>query len=195
MPIFMPSWIEFRLGLQGLFRLALLDRGFVACFDRSIAGALRSFGLALPLLPLFLWLVWLNIEAPLPSTILYLAAKAVGYAYSWILFPFVILAAGRLLERTADAPGCIAIYNWTSVLWLVLQIPVSIFAALGIAPDLAGFLSLGIFIASLVIEGFLFIVTLRVALWQAAILVAIDVIVSQAVIWPISDWLGGASES
>jgi hypothetical protein len=187
----MPSWIEFRIGSQGLFRLALFDRAFLACFDRSAAGAIRSFGLALPLLPLFLWLVWLNIDQPLPSVPLYLTAKAVAYAYSWILFPFVILAAARLLEREQDAAGCITIYNWSSVLWMFLQLPISLLGALQVAPDVAGLLNLAIFIASLVIEGFLFIVSLRVVLWQAAVLVAIDVVLSQMVIWPISDWLGG----
>jgi hypothetical protein len=188
----MPSWIEFRLGCQGLYRLAFLNRGFLGYFDRSMAGALRSFGLALPLLPLFLWLVWLNVDQPLPSVGLYLTAKAVAYAYSWILFPFVILAAARLLERDQEAAGCITIYNWTSVLWLFLQLPISLMAALEIAPDMTELLSLGLFVASLVIEGFLFIACLRVAIWQAAALVAVDVVLSKAVIWPISDWLGGA---
>jgi len=188
----MPSWIEFRLGCQGLYRLAFLNRGFLGYFDRSSAGAVRSFGLALPLLPLFLWLVWLNLEQPLPSVGLYLTAKTVGYAYSWILFPFVILAAAQMLHRNQEAAGCITIYNWTSVLWMFLQLPVSLMVALAIAPDMAKLLHLALFVASLIIEGFLFIATLRVVLWQAAALVAIDLVLSQAVIWPISEWLGGA---
>jgi hypothetical protein len=189
----MPSWIEFRLGCRGLYRLALLDRSFVAHFDRSAAGALRSFGLALPLLPPFLLLVWLGIDHPVPSTGLYLIAKSVGYAYSWILFPFVILVAARLFDRGNDAPVGIAVYNWLSVLWMGLQLPIAVFALVDIAPGLAGFLNLAIFFASLVIESFLFIVALRVVLWQAAALVAVDVVLNQALIWPISDWLGGAT--
>ena len=189
----MPSWIEFRLGCQGLYRLASLNRGFLSYFDRSSAGAVRSFGLALPLLLLFLWLVWLNVDRPLPNVALYLTAKAVGYAYSWILFPFVILAAAQLLHRHQEAAGCITVYNWTNVLWMFLQLPISLMAALAIAPDMTKMLHLGLFVASLVIEGFLFIATLRVALWQAAALVAIDLVLSQAVIWPMSEWLGGAS--
>jgi septum formation protein len=52
-------------------------------------------------------------------------------------------------------------------------------------------LNLAIFVASLVIEGFLFMVAMRLALWQSALLVAVDVVLSQAVIWPVSDWLAG----
>lgn len=189
----MPSWIEFRLGCQGLYRLALFNRGFLGYFDRSTAGALRSFGLALPILPLFLWLVWLNLDRPVPSMLLYLAAKTVGYAYGWILFPFIILNAGRLLHRDSEAVGCITIYNWTSVLWLALQLPVTALGALGLASDVTGLLNLVLFIATLVIEGFLFVVVLRLATWQAALLVAVDVILSQGLIWPMTDWLAGIS--
>jgi hypothetical protein len=187
----MPSWTEFRLSCQGLYRLALLDRSFLGNFDHSTAGALRSFGLALPLLPPFLWLIWLTTGQPVPSMGVYLTAKAVGYAYGWILFPFVILTAARLLDRDKEALGCITIYNWSNLLWTVLQLPFVVFS-LGGAPDLAWLLNLAIFIASLVIEGFLFIVSLRVALWQAAALVAIDVVLNQIVIWNISEWLGCA---
>lgn len=187
----MPSWIEFRFGCQGLYRLAVFNRGFLAFFDRSNAGALRSFGLLLPLLPVFLWLVWLNLPGPVPSVGLYLAAKAIGYIYGWILLPFVILAAAQLLDRDQEAAGCISIYNWTRVLWAFLELPIGLLAALKVGPDLIGLLNLGIIIASLVIEGFLFIASLRILLWQAAILVAIDVILSLIVIGPISDWLGG----
>jgi len=188
----MPNWLEFRLGCQGLYRLALLDRSFLGCFDRSTAGALRSFGLLPPLMPLFLWLVWLNTDQPVPSMGTYLAAKAIAYIYSWLLFPFVILISARLLDRHNEGPGCITVYNWASLLWMVLQLPAAVFAMLDIAPDLTGLLNLAIYIASLVIEGFLFVVCLRLALWQSAALVAIDVVLSQAVIWPVSDWLGGA---
>jgi len=187
----MPSWIEFRLACQGLYRLALLDRGFLGCFDRSTAGALRSFGLLVPLLPIFMGMVWLNIDQSVPSIGLYLAAKALAYVYGWLVFPFAILFAARLLDHDKDGPGCIAVYNWASVLWMVLQLPTTILDVLDIAPDLAWLLNLAVFVASLVIEGFLFVVSLRVVLWQAAALVAIDVVLNQVVLWPVSDWLGG----
>jgi hypothetical protein len=188
----MPSWVEFRLACQGLYRLALLDRSFLGLFDRSTAGALRSFALAVPLLPLYLWLISLNIDQSVPDTATCLAAKGVGYIYGWILFPFAILIAARLLDRDNEAVGCIAIYNWTSVLWIALQLPPAALDALSIAPDLAALLSLAIFVASLVIEGFLFVVCMRLAIWQSALLVAIDVVLSQGVIWPVSTALGCA---
>jgi hypothetical protein len=187
----MPSWIEFRLGCQGLYRLARFDRNFLGYFDRSTAGVLRSFGLLVPLTPLFLALVWADHDQSIPSAGLYLSAKALAYVYNWILLPFVILTAGRLLDRGNDAPGCIAVYNWASVLWIALQLPATALVLVG-APGLAHVLGLAIFAVSLAVEGFLFVAAMRIALWQAASLVAIDVVLTQAVIWPISEWLGGA---
>ena len=188
----MPSWIEFRLSCQGLYRLALLDRGFLRYFDGSAKGALRSFRLAVPLFPLALWQVWLSIDETVPSPALFMFAKSVGYAYGWILFPFIILVAARLTNRYAEGPGCIAVYNWSSLLWAVLQLPALVLTTFGVAPDLAGLLSLAMFIASIVIEGFLLMVCLRIPLWQSAILVMIDVVLGQGVIWPISTRLGCA---
>jgi hypothetical protein len=187
----MPSWIEIRLGLQGLCRLALFDRSFSRFFDRSTAGILRSFGLLLLLLPIVLWQVWLTSEQPVDSLGRFLAGKSVAYAYNWLLFPFLILLAARFLERDAEAPGCIAIYNWTNVLWVALQMPTTLAIALGLSVDAAQMLGLALLIASLVIEGFMFAVALRVVLWQAAALVALDLLLSVMVIWPLGDWLSG----
>jgi hypothetical protein len=188
----MPSWIEFRLACQGLYRLALLDRGFLRHFDCSARGALRSFWLAVPLFPLAFWQIWLSIDESVPSPALFLFAKSVGYAYGWILFPFVILLAARLTDRYAEGPGCIALYNWSSLLWAVLQLPALALTVLDIAPDLAALLSLALLVASMVIEGFFLMVCLRIAIWQAAILVIIDVALGQGVIWPIATKLGCA---
>jgi hypothetical protein len=186
----MPSWTEFRLGCQGLYRLARFDRNFLRYFDRSVGGVLRSFGLAVLLLPLFLWQVWLGIDQSVPSPALFLFAKGVGYVYGWILFPFVVLAAARLLDRSADGPGCIAIYNWSSVLWMVLQLPLVALVALGVGKDLVALLNLLIFGASIAIEGFFIMVCLRIAIWQAAILVVIDVAIVEILIWPVATKLG-----
>ena len=37
----------------------------------------------------------------------------------------------------------------------------------------------------------MFVVVLRLVLWQAAALVALDFLLSLLVIWPMGDWLGG----
>jgi hypothetical protein len=184
----MPSWIELRLGCQGLFRLALFDRSFIGYFDRSRSGVLRSFGLFPLLLPIVLWQVWLSISPP-PSLVAFVLGKTVASAFNWVLFPFLILAAGRLLERENEAPGAIALYNWTNVLWVMLQIPPTLAVVLGVSTDIAQMLGLALLLASLVIEGFMFAVVLRIAPWHAAVLTILDLLLSALLIWPLGDWL------
>jgi hypothetical protein len=61
--------------------------------------------------------------------------------------------------------------------------------ALGVSLNVAQLLGLALLVASLVIEGFMLLVALRLALWQAAALVALDFLLSLMVIWPLGDWL------
>lgn len=186
----MPSWTEFRLGCRGLFLLARFDAAFLRYFDRTAAGALRSFWLALFILPYFLFQLWLDIDETVPSAALCVVSRSVGYAYGWILFPFVILIAGRMLEREQEAPGCVAVYNWTSLIWIALQLPAEFVGLVAPQADLANGLSLAALFASVAIEGFMFMRCLRILLWQAAALVAIDVFLSYFVVIPMFHTLG-----
>ncbi len=180
MPTSMPSWIEFRLACRGLLLLARFDPGFLRYFDRSAAGALRSFWLALPTLPISLLHDWLAAPHPLPSPGLFFAAEIVGYAMGWIVFPLLLLGLGKALEREAEMPGAIAICNWGTLVGIALYAPPSIVLALdqdsGIGHVL-GFLAIGF---ALAIKGFLLKQCLRLQTWQAATLVALDVVLSIA---------------
>ncbi|HNB26235.1 MAG TPA: hypothetical protein PLR41_04700 [Alphaproteobacteria bacterium] len=176
----MPSWIEFRLACRGLLLLARFDADFLRCFGRSASGALRSFWLALPILPIGLLHDWIAAPHPLPSPGLFFAAEVVGYAMGWILFPLLLLGLGRAIERDAEVPGAIAIYNWASLLSVVLYAPATLVLALDRESAIGhalGFLAVAF---ALVIEGFLLKQSLRLQLWQAATLVALDVVLSIA---------------
>lgn len=188
----MLSWTEFRLGCRGLWLLARFDPGFQRYFDRSAAGALRSFWLALLILPYFLFQLWLDIDQTVPSAALCIASRSVGYAYGWILFPFAILFAGRLLEREAEAPGCIAVYNWTSLLWIVLQLPAEFVTLVAPQSGLADGLGLAALFASALIEGYMLMRCLRIVMWQAAALLAFDIFLSFFVVIPMFHALGCA---
>lgn len=188
----MPSGIEFRLALRGLLLLARFDETFLRYFDRSAAGALRSFWLALLILPYFLLQLWLDIDQSVIAPLQCVAARSVGYAYGWILFPLVLLSVGRVLEREREAPGCIAVYNWTSLLWIVLHLPATLLGGLNPDSQLALGLSLLALAASVAIEGFLLMKCLRILLWQAAALVAVDLALSFFLVIPIFDALGCA---
>lgn len=186
----MISLAEFRLACRGLWLLARFDAGFLRYFDRSAGGALRSFWLALLILPYFAFQLWLDIDQSVADPLRCVAARGVSYAYGWILFPFVILFAGRVLEREAEAPGCIAVYNWFTLVWIVLQLP-ALAVTLG-NPDsrLAMGLSLVGLLVSMAMEGFLFLRCLRIQLWQAALLTIFDVFLSLYIVVPAFQALG-----
>jgi hypothetical protein len=184
--------MEFRLGCRGLVLLARFDAAFLRYFDRSASGALRSFWLALPVFPFFLWQVWVAMREPVVDTAYCLAARSVGYAYGWILFPLFLLWAAHTLERDREGPGCIAVYNWMSLIWVILQLPATILA--GFEPDsaVATGLDIAAFFFSLALEGFMLMQCLRIVLWQAALLVAVDVGISVVLIVPATQVLGCA---
>lgn len=184
---------EFRLGCRGLLYLARFDTQFLRHFDRTAGGALRSFWLALPILPFALFIYWREMDDTVPSAALYYAARCVGYAYGWILFPMVLLVAGRLLDRDAEAPGCITIFNWVSLLWVALQAPILIMFTVNPASGMAALLNIAALLYSVAVEGFLFLHCLRIQVWQAAILVALDVVLGLLVIQPAALALGGAA--
>jgi hypothetical protein len=188
----MISSTEFRSGVRGVLHLARFDKRFLGYFDRSAAGARRSFWLALIIWPLALVVYWIDIDQTVPSAGVYLVARSVGYAYGWILFPMLILVVGRLLGREAEAPGAIAVYNWFSLLWVALQIPVTILFAINPDSSLGTALGVVFLLYSMAIEGFFLMRCLQILVWQAAILVFVDIVLSLYLIAPAARQLGSA---
>src|SRR5689334_2583397 len=69
-PFRMISFAEFEIAFRGLLRLARFDGAFAGFFDLSQDGARRSFRLALPLLPVNLFLINLNVPWPQGSEVM-----------------------------------------------------------------------------------------------------------------------------
>src|SRR5688500_2564556 len=103
----MPSWIEFRLAYQGLTRLARFDSDFFRYFDRSPAGALRSFSVVALLYPYFLFNEWTGLPTGAEGSGRYLLAISVGYALNAVAMPTILLLVGPLFQRRTEAVGCI----------------------------------------------------------------------------------------
>ena len=90
-------------------------------------------------------------------------------------------------------PGCIAMYNWLSLLWVAFQLPLLVLFAIDRDSTAAMALSYLFLLYSIVLEGFLFVRALRIAAWQAAIMVVVDVVLNIYVIGPFSRVLGGVT--
>lgn len=175
----MPSWTEFRLACRGVTLLARFDADFLRYFDRSATGALRSFWLALFLLPFELLSTYLLLR-PLPGIERFLAADVVGYAFGWILFPMVLLTLERPLEREREVPGCIAILNWMQLLPVLLQVPALFAAVAGASLDLINGLLLIVILFVAAVQSFMFMKVLRIPLWQGIGLSIIETLLNIA---------------
>lgn len=176
----MISFAELEIALLGLLRLARFDAGFAGFFDLSPRGARRSFRLALPLLPIVLFLFHINADWPEDADMGRIVfSELIGYALSWTCFPLLLLAVARPIEREPRIYGVIAIYNWLTVLMIALQLPISIAAHYGLDKDWAGGLSDIALLFVTACEFFAFRRLLAVGIEMTIALVAVDFILSR----------------
>lgn len=185
----MPSFAEIALAWHGCLRLMRLDPNSLAYFDRSPQGALRSFTLAIPLYPYYLLQVWSSDVWPnVPDPARYIASMSIAYAFLWIVFPLVLLGLTRVFDAPERAAGCIAMYNWASLLVLAINLPI-----LGL--DLAGVETgpswIAPVIVSLFLNTYIFRLNLGITILPAILLVVFDFFLGQIVILPTFAHLGG----
>lgn len=173
----MPSWAEALAACAGLKRLLTFDAGFVAWFDRSPAGALRSFGLALPVLPCFL--VFYFYGAPIRPEIGMLqlvGATATFYALSWVMFPLLLIVIGRTLEREGQAIAALAFCNWFTAILTIAVTPLKVLAVSGLLGGVPDFIITIVIIGQLAYRSFAFRVLLGVGYGGAILLTLLDYI-------------------
>jgi hypothetical protein len=176
----MISFAEFEIALLGLLRLARFDAGFAGFFDLSREGARRSFRLALPLLPIVLFLMHLNANwADGTDMVRVVSGELIGYALSWTCFSLLLVSIARLIDRQSRIFAAIAIYNWITVLAIALQLPVSIAAYYGLEPEWAGALSDIALLFVTACEFFAFRRLLDIRIELTVALVAVDFILSR----------------
>ena len=188
----MPSWIEFRLAVHGLLRLARFNPDFPRFFDRSGAGALRSFWLMVPLYPFYLLQLWNSeVLSRTADSTQFLFAMSVGYLNLWLVPPLLIAVIAPMVGRDAEMPGCITVYNWAGVLNVGAAVPLILLDLAGVSSDLMSILYKVVLLVTLVWEAFLLTHTLRVPLWQAALAAIVDYFITHWVLLSIFLVLGG----
>lgn len=141
--------------VQGSWQLLRGDRGGMRCFDVSIDGFWRSFGVIVLLLPLF-WisglaekkrqLVEMNI---LPENFAdgpFWAAQIMGLGLDWIALPLVLAALAGPLGLSRGYVPFIVVRNWTSLLAATPYVLAALFYLVGlISIELMVLASLGTF--------------------------------------------------
>jgi len=190
----MPSWIEFRLAVQGLLRLARVNPDFLRFFDRSAAGALRSFWLMALIYPFYLLQLW-NPEliGQVESIPQFYLAMSVGFVVRWLVPPLLIASLAPMVGRDAEMPGCITIYNWSSLLGVAAAMPLVLLDLAGTSADAMTIPYNILLLVTAIWEAFLLTHALRIPLWQAALATAADHFITNWVLLSLFLVLGGVS--
>ena len=182
----MPSWIELRLAVLGLLRLARFDGDFQRFFDRSPNGALRSFWVAPIVLPYsVLAITQSGLLERVGDMAQFTITMAIGYTVLWVLPPAILTWVAPLIGRDAEMPGCITVYNWMSLLTATTGLPLIALRMAGVAPDVIDVPSNILLIVWLVWEAFLLKHALRIAMWQAVLASLADYLFMQHLVLPM----------
>jgi hypothetical protein len=168
------------VSLYGAWRLARLDtRGF-ELFDKTPAGAMRSFYAAVLVAPMYA-AVALMLPAAHDGSggLRWLLVETIAYVVSWLAYPVIAEQLTRTMECRERFEGYLSAYNWSMVLQNAVLLPLAGLTALDALPaDLMQILWL---VAIVAIMGYLWFIArtaLEVGAFVAAGLVLLDELLS-----------------
>lgn len=175
---------EVSSGLYGAWRLAWRDPKAMAWFDRSLAGAIRSFWAAAICYPGFVILLLMRLpQKDLHSPAIYtiLLVESIGYVIGWCAYPLAALPFCRWLAPEDRALGFIIAYNWSQVLQTAVLLPIAVVGGLDLAPSYAvAYADFIAYIAILVYEWFIARIALDAGALPATALVLLDIVIGAA---------------
>jgi hypothetical protein len=175
----MPTFREMACALFGAIRLAMMESSGLDFFDRSTAAAIRSFAAALVVLPAYVALLEPPKETATSSWLTFFVVEAIAYVCSWTAYALVMDELSRLLDRSARYPVFLSVYNWSSVVQMMIYLPAFVLSESGwLSPDVAKTVMFAATLAVLIYQWFLTRVALDVPGFTAAGLVLIDFLLS-----------------
>jgi len=178
------AWQEARLAVAGTLRLAIGDRGGLACFDRSLDGFWRSFRAAVICYPLYLLLLAMRItlaEWERSGGWHIVTVETIGYVIAWVAFPLLMLNVTRVIGRAHRYFDFMVPYNWCQVPQSVLLVLVGIESETGILGAQASeTIDVVAAIATLVYEWYVARIALETTGSAAAFVVLVDLVLGVA---------------
>ncbi|MEI8393908.1 MAG: hypothetical protein WCF85_04170 [Rhodospirillaceae bacterium] len=177
----MPTLREILFSLYGTWRLALMEASGLEFFDRSVAGAMRSFFAAILVLPAYILLLYIRLRSDDVSTAWSALFLVEGSAYviSWCSYALIMSEISRFLDCSEKYPGFLCAYNWSSVLQMMVYLPAILISESGVVSPDAG--SAIVFVATMIVLTYQWFIT-RVALdltaYNALGLVMLDLVLS-----------------
>jgi hypothetical protein len=166
--------IEIQAAMTGALRLAQMDRGGLAFFDRSSTGFWRSFYAASLVLPIYI--LTLLLIGRMPPDAGGWALEGIAYAISWLAFPCLMLTLVELMDREARYFDYMVPYIWASVPQNGLLMLVAVINATGvIPPEIGKLLGLSAFFSILAYKWYIAQIGLDISGRAALGLVVVDV--------------------
>jgi hypothetical protein len=172
-------------GMYGAWRLARLDAGAMAWFDRSAGGVSRSFWAMALAYPGFLVLLALRPTLTpdqawgMPGLRLILV-ESIGYVIAWIAFLLVVIEFCRWIRRERECLDFIIAYNWSQVLQTGLWLGVALLAS-PLAPVPAAVVHLVAWAALIGYEWFIARIALGGGPLVATAVVLLDLVLAMSV--------------
>ncbi|MBF0355615.1 MAG: hypothetical protein HQL43_10315 [Alphaproteobacteria bacterium] len=166
------AWLTAKGDPRGAF---LVTNSFDAC-KRSFAAAIIAF-------PGFLALTSFELaNLPGADTWRYILVQMIAYGMGWAAFPIAALGVARQIGRVESWARYITVYNWASVIILGLTIPATLVLSSSAASQgVAGMVQFMLLVAILGYEWRLARLVLQATPLQAALLVAVDTLLSFAI--------------
>ena len=133
----MPNWPDIVYGLYGAWRLARLDRGGMAFFDRTVEGFWRSFFAAALVAPGYIIVVVADLATHESDSgwLRILLVHACAYTLSWVAYPVAVHPICEAVNRQNAYIGFIIAFNWAKVIQMAVYLPVIGITALEILPS------------------------------------------------------------
>jgi hypothetical protein len=168
-------------GMYGAWRLARLDAGAMAWFDRSAGGVWRSFWAMALAYPGFLVLLAVRPTVDqrwaVPSLRM-LLIESIGYVIAWTGFLLVTIEFCRWLRRERECLDFIIAYNWSQVLQTGVWLAIAIVAS-ALAP--AAVVHLAAWVALIGYEWFIARIALSASGLVATAIVLLDLVLAMGV--------------
>jgi hypothetical protein len=164
--------------MYGAWRLARLDTGAMAWFDRSAHGVWRSFWAMALAYPGFLVLLALR---PTPDQSWFVPSvptaivESIGYVIGWTALPLIIFEIWHRFRREEQALDFIVAYNWAQLLQILPSIAIALIGS-ALTPTLAVALNFTLWVALIGYEWFIARVALRASGLVTTAVVLLDLV-------------------
>ena len=121
------------VSLYGAWRLAHFDKRAFELFDKTPAGAIRSFSAAVLVAPMYaLVLSMAPVERAGSGGSQWLLVEAIAYVLSWVAYPVVAEYLSRSMGCRELFDGYLSAYNWSMVLQNAALLPLTALTAMNV---------------------------------------------------------------